>query len=87
MISSGPGAVTDAPAGHRISLREAVDHDRPLASVGGYRGRRDVPAAVVDERLVDLVADDQVVVFLGKPHDVLRALRGSGPCPPGSRAC
>ena len=60
----GPGAVADAPAGHRIGLREAVDHDRPLAGVGGDRGRRDVPAAVVDQRLVDLVAEDRTIVLL-----------------------
>ncbi len=68
------GEVADAPAGHRVGLREAVDHDRPGAGVGRDRRRRDVAAAVVDERLVDLVAEDDQVASVGEvPRTTLRA--------------
>ena len=63
-----PGAVADAPAGHGIGLRQAVDEHRPAPGLRRQRGRRDVAPAVVDERLVDLVADDEQVVLLGEVH-------------------
>ncbi len=37
------GAVADAPAGHRVGLRQAVDQHRPARMLGRERGRRDVP--------------------------------------------
>ena len=63
----GAGAVADAPARHRISLRKAVDQDRPLAGIGGNRSGRDVPPAVVNQGFVDLVADDQVFFCAANP--------------------
>ena len=52
------GAVADAPAGHGVGLRQAVDEHRPPASPAGERGRARRAPAVVDQRLVDLVAED-----------------------------
>ncbi len=78
MIGSGPAQIADAPAGHRIRLRQAVDHDGPLPGVGGDGGRRDVPPAVVDQRLINLVAEHEVIPeFVRREiHDVDQLLAG-----------
>ena len=68
------GTVADAPAGHGIGLREAVDQHRPRCCLG-QRRRRDVPPAVVDQRFVDLVADQQQVVLDDEIDDRLQLLR------------
>ena len=60
--------VADAPARHRVGLREAVEEDRALLHAG-QRGEADVLLAAVREVAVDLVGDDDEVVLLGEGGD------------------
>ena len=78
-----PGEVADAPAGHRVGLRQAVDQDGPLAGGGRQAAGETCAPAVVDERLVDLVAEDDQVVRLGEVDDVAEARRGVSTVPTG----
>ena len=72
----GHDAVAEAPAGHRVGLREAVEDDR--APVGPSPGSEAMLAnsAVVEQPGVDLVAEDEDVGALaqdvGERGDVLR---------------
>ena len=63
----------DAPAGHGIGLREAVDDDRPLFHP---REGRDAGCLFsgVEQGVVDVVGDDQQVVFDGQLRDLRHRL-------------
>src|SRR5947207_2652658 len=54
------GAVADAPAGHGVGLGETINNDGPRASAVKRR-RTNVPAAVVNKRFVNFIADEHEV--------------------------
>ena len=58
---SRPREVADAPARHRVLLREGVDGDGPVLEPGERR-RADVPDVAVRQGRVRLVGDQQQVV-------------------------
>ena len=61
----------EAPAGHRVGLREAAEEDRALLHA---RDRREADVLdAVDEAVVDLVRDDEEVVALDDVGDRLEA--------------
>ena len=71
-----PDHPADPPAGHRVGLRHAVEHDAPVDELGhrdrhGHRLR-----AVVDQVFVDLVGDHPDVVLDRPPADRLGQLPG-----------
>ena len=69
---SGHDRVAQPPAGHRVRLGEAVEHDRPLGHAR-QRGDRDVLGAVVHDAAVDLVGEDPQVV---RDRPARRSARG-----------
>ena len=72
--------IADAPARHRVGLREAVEENRALLHAG-QGGEADVLLAAVRQVAVDLVGDDDEVVLLGKGRDGQEILaRHDGAC-------
>ena len=69
------GDIPDPPAGHGIGLRQAVDDHRARPGRRRDRRRRHVAPAVIDERLVDLVAQHDQVVRVGEVEQLAPARR------------
>jgi hypothetical protein len=74
VISLGRDRPADPPAGHRVGLGDAVDHDRALGRLGGDHGQRVRGRAAVDQVLVDLVGDHPDAVLGGPAADRLDLL-------------
>ena len=64
----GPADVADAPAGHGETLAVAVERQRALQQIGMQRGEADEFQAVVNQLLVNLIAEDDHLRMLR--HDV-----------------
>ena len=61
--------VAQPPAGHRVGLAETVDRDRQIVRFGGERADGDVLRVVVNELLVNLVAEDEDFLLDGDVGD------------------
>src|SRR6185369_14789701 len=65
-------AITDPPAGHRISLGHRIDDHRPLAHAGnlGHRDVRDLRAFTrIENVLVNLVSETKRIELLAESGD------------------
>ena len=70
----GADQPADPPAGHRVGLRDAVEHDAPVGELGDGDRHRDGLDAVVRQVLVDLVGDHPEAVLDGPAADRLDLL-------------
>ena len=65
---AGPDAPAEAPAGHRVRLRQAVEDDQPVAQrLGGEQAR--VAGRAEHQAAVDLVGEDEHVRVAREPRD------------------
>ena len=69
------------PAGHRVGLRDPVDHDAPVREPGHHDGQRGGDGVAVGEVLVDLVGDHPQALVeqpAADRLDLLGAVDGAG---------
>ena len=67
------GGITDAPAGHGIGLGKAVDGDGSIPDFGGDGSDAEVSGLIVDQLFIDLIRDDEKVVFLCQSGQMAQA--------------
>ena len=68
-----PDRETEAPAGHRVGFRPAIEHDQAVAQLGKFQ-QRNMFAPVVQHLRIDLVPQDGDMGMFGETRDQLADL-------------